>query len=67
MLGESGLDKLEREMISAAVSAVNHCHYFPTAPLSGNAPAILQWVKSLPKLIALRILAHDGRRCSISQ
>lgn len=31
MLGESGLDKLEREMISAAVSAVNHCHYFPGA------------------------------------
>lgn len=27
MLGESGLSKLEREMIAVAVSSVNHCHY----------------------------------------
>jgi uncharacterized peroxidase-related enzyme len=27
MLGDSGLTKLEREMIAVAVSAVNHCHY----------------------------------------
>jgi uncharacterized peroxidase-related enzyme len=27
MLGESGLSKLEREMIAVAVSAINHCHY----------------------------------------
>ncbi|MCV0394235.1 MAG: peroxidase-related enzyme [Rhizobiaceae bacterium] len=27
MLGESGLDKLEREMIAVAVSSVNHCYY----------------------------------------
>jgi uncharacterized peroxidase-related enzyme len=27
MLGESGLTKLEREMIAVAVSSVNHCHY----------------------------------------
>jgi uncharacterized peroxidase-related enzyme len=27
MLGESGLSKLEREMIAVAVSAVNHCVY----------------------------------------
>jgi uncharacterized peroxidase-related enzyme len=31
MLGESGLDKTEREMIAVAVSAVNHCHYCLTA------------------------------------
>ena len=31
MLAESGLSKLEREMISVAVSAVNHCHYCLTA------------------------------------
>jgi uncharacterized peroxidase-related enzyme len=31
MLGESGLTKLEREMIAVAVSAVNHCHYCLTA------------------------------------
>jgi len=31
MLGESGLSKLEREMIAVAVSALNHCHYCLTA------------------------------------
>ena len=31
MLGDSGLSKLEREMIAVAVSAVNHCHYCLTA------------------------------------
>src|SRR5262245_36758779 len=31
MLAESGLSKLEREMIAVAVSAVNHCHYCLTA------------------------------------
>jgi uncharacterized peroxidase-related enzyme len=42
MLGESGLSKLEREMIAVAVSAINHCHYCLVAhgaavrQLSGN-------------------------------
>lgn len=31
MLGESGLSKLEREMIAVAVSAINHCHYCLTS------------------------------------
>jgi len=31
MLGDSGLSKLEREMIAVAVSAVNHCHYCLTS------------------------------------
>src|SRR5690606_3625557 len=31
MLGDSGLTKLEREMIAVAVSSVNHCHYCLTA------------------------------------
>ncbi|HET7414031.1 MAG TPA: peroxidase-related enzyme [Pararhizobium sp.] len=31
MLAESGLNKLEREMIAVAVSSVNHCHYCLTA------------------------------------
>jgi uncharacterized peroxidase-related enzyme len=31
MLGDSGLSKLEREMIAVAVSCVNHCHYCLTA------------------------------------
>ncbi len=42
MLGDSGLSKLEREMIAVAVSAVNRCYYCLTAhgaavrQLSGN-------------------------------
>jgi len=45
MLGESGLSKLEREMIAVAVSSSNHCYYCLTAhgasvrQLSGN-PAL---------------------------
>ena len=31
MQGESGLSKLEREMIATAVSSVNHCHYCLTS------------------------------------
>ncbi len=31
MLGESGLSRLEREMIAVVVSAINHCHYCLTA------------------------------------
>src|SRR5215510_16542063 len=31
MLGDSGLSKVEREMIAVAVSAVNHCHYCLTS------------------------------------
>ena len=31
MLSDSGLSKLEREMIAVAVSSVNHCHYCLTA------------------------------------
>lgn len=31
MLANSGLSKLEREMIAAVVSAINHCHYCLTA------------------------------------
>jgi uncharacterized peroxidase-related enzyme len=31
MLADSGLSKLEREMIAVAVSSANHCHYCLTA------------------------------------
>ncbi len=31
MLGDSGLTKLEREMIAVAVSSINHCYYCLTA------------------------------------
>lgn len=43
MLGDSGLSKLEREMIAVAVSSINHCYYCLTAhgaavrQLSGDA------------------------------
>jgi uncharacterized peroxidase-related enzyme len=42
MLGESGVSKLEREMIAVAVSSINHCYYCIVAhgaavrELSGN-------------------------------
>lgn len=45
MLGDSGLSKLDRELIAVAVSSVNHCYYCLTAhgaavrQLSGN-PAL---------------------------
>ncbi len=31
MLGQSGLSKLEREMVAVAVSSINHCYYCLTA------------------------------------
>jgi uncharacterized peroxidase-related enzyme len=31
MLGDSGISRLDREMIAVAVSSVNHCHYCLTA------------------------------------
>ena len=31
MLGDSGLSKLEREMIAVVVSSINHCYYCLTA------------------------------------
>ena len=41
MLGDSGLSKLEREMIAVAVSAVNHCHYC----LAAHGAAVRQRAK----------------------
>ncbi len=35
MQGESGLSKLEREMIATAVSVINHCHYCLTSHGAG--------------------------------
>ncbi len=31
MLGDSGISRLDREMIAVAVSSINHCHYCLTA------------------------------------
>jgi uncharacterized peroxidase-related enzyme len=45
MLADSGLSKLEREMIAVAVSSVNHCHYCLTshgAPCA-SAPRTRRW------------------------
>jgi uncharacterized peroxidase-related enzyme len=57
MLAESGLSKLEREMIAVAVSAVNHCHYCLTA----HGAAVRQRGKDpeLGELIAQNYRATD--------
>jgi uncharacterized peroxidase-related enzyme len=39
MLADSGLSKLEREMIAVAVSSFNHCHYCPDSARSGSTAA----------------------------
>src|SRR6185436_7260467 len=57
MLSDSGLSKLEREMIAVAVSSVNHCHYCLTA----HGAAVRQRGKDpeLGELIAQNYRAAD--------
>jgi uncharacterized peroxidase-related enzyme len=57
MLGDSGLSRLEREMIAVAVSSVNHCHYCLTA----HGAAVRQRAKDpeLGELIAQNYRAAD--------
>jgi uncharacterized peroxidase-related enzyme len=57
MLADSGLSKLEREMIAVAVSSVNHCHYCLTA----HGAAVRQRAKDpeLGELIAQNYRAAD--------
>jgi uncharacterized peroxidase-related enzyme len=57
MLADSGLSKLEREMIAVAVSAVNHCHYCLTA----HGAAVRQRGKDpeLGELVAQNYRAAD--------
>jgi uncharacterized peroxidase-related enzyme len=57
MLGDSGISKLEREMIAVVVSAVNHCHYCLTA----HGAAVRQRGKDpeLGELIAQNYRAGD--------
>ena len=50
MLGDSGLSKLEREMIAVAVSSVNHCHYC----LTSHGAAVRQRAKD-PELGELMV------------
>ena len=60
MLGDSGLSKLEREMIAVAVSAVNHCHYCLTA----HGAAVRQRAKN-PEMGEL--MAQNYRAASLPQ
>ena len=57
MLADSGLTKLEREMIATAVSAVNHCHYCLTA----HGAAVRQRAKNpvMGELMAQNYRAAD--------
>ena len=57
MLADSGLSKLEREMIAVAVSSVNHCHYCLTA----HGAAVRQRAKDpeMGELIAQNFRAAD--------
>lgn len=53
MLGESGLSKLEREMIAVAVSSINHCFYCLTA----HGAAVRQLSED-PKLGELMVMNY---------
>jgi uncharacterized peroxidase-related enzyme len=57
MLGESGLSKLEREMIAVAVSSVNHCFYCLTA--HGAAVRELSGDPVLGELVAMNYRAAE--------
>jgi uncharacterized peroxidase-related enzyme len=59
MLGDSGLDKAEREMIAVAVSAVNHCHYC----LAAHGAALRQRTKDAE---LGEIIAQNFRAAGIS-
>jgi uncharacterized peroxidase-related enzyme len=57
MLGDSGLSKLEREMIAVAVSSVNHCYYCLTA--HGAAVRQLSGDPKLGEQMAMNYRAAD--------
>jgi uncharacterized peroxidase-related enzyme len=57
MLGESGLSKLEREMIAVAVSSVNHCYYCLAA--HGAAVRQLSGDPALGEMMAMNYRAAD--------
>lgn len=57
MLGESGLSKLEREMIAVAVSSVNHCFYCLTA--HGSAVRQLSGDPKLGEMMVMNFRAAD--------
>lgn len=57
MLGESGLSKLEREMIAVAVSSINHCFYCLTA--HGAAVRQLSGDPKLGEMMVMNFRAAD--------
>jgi uncharacterized peroxidase-related enzyme len=57
MLGDSGLSKLEREMIAVAVSSVNHCYYCLTA--HGAAVRKLSGHPALGEMMAMNYRAAE--------
>jgi uncharacterized peroxidase-related enzyme len=57
MLGDSGLSKLEREMIAVAVSSVNHCYYCLTA--HGAAVRQLSGDPALGEMIVMNYRAAN--------
>jgi len=57
MLGESGLSKLEREMIAVAVSSVNHCFYCLVA--HGAAVRQLSGDPKLGEMMVMNFRAAD--------
>ena len=57
MLGESGLSKLEREMIAVVVSSVNHCYYCLTA--HGAAVRQLSGDPSLGEMMVMNCRAAN--------
>lgn len=57
MLGESGLTKLEREMIAVVVSSINHCFYCLTA--HGAAVRQLSGDPKLGELMVMNYRAAD--------
>lgn len=59
MLGDSGLSKLEREMIAVAVSSVNHCYYCLTA----HGAAVRQ-LSDDPKLGEMMVMNYRAAELS---
>lgn len=57
MLGDSGLSKLEREMIAVAVSSINHCFYCLTA--HGAAVRQLSGDPELGEMMVMNFRAAD--------
>ena len=57
MLGDSGLSKLEREMIAVVVSSINHCYYCLTA--HGAAVRQLSGDPELGEMMVMNFRAAD--------